>query len=191
METRRGSTWLTNRTESSSTTRARRFATTKSRRCWTTSALDRIGSETLQYRERFEDSRAAQSAAGPQIDRRRRREEELQREVRRLDNDRAKIQTLLSGNRTNLESHEPRTSERLQLIREFRSEVTQLKASAVPPDLTRDLETKIESQKTEIQRATVNTESLNSWDEVNLKSIQGVQVDESVGTSTSSVSRIT
>ena len=34
-------------------------------------------------------------------------------------------------------------------------------------------------------------DSLNSWDEVNLTSIQGVFVDERVATSTSSVSRIT
>ena len=65
----------------------------------------------------------------------------------------------------------------------------QLKASAVPLNLTRDL------QKTAIQSLQGDLEStqdsLNNWDEVNLKSIQGVCVDESVATSTSSVSRTT
>ena len=43
-----------------------------------------------------------------------------------------------------------------------------------------------------IQRSTQTTQdSLNSWDEVNFSSIQGVSVDESVPTSTSSVTRIT
>ena len=43
----------------------------------------------------FEEYRTAQSAAGPEIDRLRRREEELLREVRRQNNERAKLQTLL------------------------------------------------------------------------------------------------
>ena len=53
-------------------------------------------------------------------------------------------------NRTNLELHESRTSEGQQIIRELRREVVQMKASAVPADLTR-LEAKIENQKYEIQ----------------------------------------
>ena len=65
----------------------------------------------------------------------------------------------------------------------------------MPPNLTRDLDAKIESQKTEIQslqRELQSTQdSLNNWDEVNLISMQGVCVDESVATSTSSVTRIT
>ena len=55
--------------------------------------------------------------------------------------------------------------------------------------------TKVESQKTEIpsfQRDLQSTQfSLNSWDEVKLNSIYRVHVDDSVGTSTSCVSRIT
>ena len=70
-----------------------------------------------------------------------------------------------------------------------------MKASALPPNLTRDLEATIESQKNEtnsFQRDLQTTQdSLDSWDEVYLNSIQGVSVSESVATSTSSVSRIT
>ena len=39
--------------------------------------LTRLVQETQQYREMFEESRIAQSGAGPEIDRLRRREEEL------------------------------------------------------------------------------------------------------------------
>ena len=45
----------------------------------------------------------------------------------------------------------PRKSEGQLLIREFRREVLQMKASVVPPNLTRNLEALIESQKIEIQ----------------------------------------
>ena len=68
-------------------------------------------------------------------------------------------------------------------------------ASAVPLNPTKDLEAKIVSQKYDIQRIQRNPQttqnSLNSWDEVNFNSIQGVSVDESVASSKSSVSRIT
>ena len=71
----------------------------------------------------------------------------------------------------------------------------QLRASALPPNLTRNLEAKIAGQRYEIQTPQrdlqTTRDSLNSWDEVNLTSIQGVFVDERVATSTSSVSRIT
>ena len=82
----------------------------------------------------------------------------------------------------------------------------QLQASAVPPDPTRasvtqDLragmhrqEAKIGSHKAEIQSLQRDLESaqdsLNNWG-VNLNSIRGVYVDDSFGTSISSVSRIT
>ena len=69
----------------------------------------------------------------------------------------------------------------------------QLRASAVPPNLNRILEAKIESQKYELQsseRSTDNTGFTEQWDEVNLTSIQGVYVDDRVATSTSSVIRI-
>ena len=65
----------------------------------------------------------------------------------------------------------------------------------MPLNLTRDFEAKIYSQTCEIQsvqRDLLSTlDSPNSWDELNLSSIQGVCVDECVGTWTSSVSRIT
>ena len=65
----------------------------------------------------------------------------------------------------------------------------------MPPNITRNLEARFESQKYEIQslprdlRATQGSPS--RWAEVTLNSIQGVCVDERVATSTSSVSRIT
>ena len=71
----------------------------------------------------------------------------------------------------------------------------QLRASALPPNLTRNLEAKIDGQTYEIQTPQrdlqTTRDSLNSWDEVNLTSIQDVFVHERVATSTSSVSRIT
>ena len=58
-----------------------------------------------------------------------------------------------------------------------------MKASAVPTNCTR---------KTRRMRFKVfNTDSLNSWDEVNFNSIQGVCEHESVATSTSSIIRMT
>ena len=55
---------------------------------------------------------------------------------------------LIVRNRTTLESHESRTSEGQQLVRELRSEIMEVTASAVPSNLTRGLEENIESQKT-------------------------------------------
>ena len=81
------------------------------------------------------------------------------------------------------------------MIRDLRSEVVQLDALAVLPTFTGDLEAKTGSQQTEVQsprRDLQSTQdSLNRWYEVNLNSIQGIYVDESVLTSTSTVSRIT
>ena len=60
---------------------------------------------------------------------------------------------------------------------ELRIEVGQMKTSVVPPNLTRDLEVKIESQKNEIQsskKSTDNTRFTEQLDEVNLNSIQGI-----------------
>ena len=48
-------------------------------------------------------------------------------------------------------AHESRTSESRHEIREFRSEVVLMRASAVPPNITRNLEARFESQKYEIQ----------------------------------------
>ena len=66
----------------------------------------------------------------------------------------------------------------------------QMKASVVPLNLTIDLEANIESQNYKIQSLQIHPEtkqdSLNSWKEVNLNSMQGVCVDESVASSTSS-----
>ena len=58
---------------------------------------------------------------------------------------------LLFRDRSNFESHESRTSDGQQLVRELLSEVVHLRASAVPSNLTRDLEAKTENQKTQIQ----------------------------------------
>ena len=81
------------------------------------------------------------------------------------------------------------------MIRELSSEILNLKASAVPPNLTRYLEAKTESQNYEIQSLQrdlqTTQDSLISWDEVNINSIQGVCGEESVATWTSSVSSIT
>ena len=49
-----------------------------------------------------------------------------------------------------VESHDSRTSEGQQLVCELRGEIMQLKASALPPNLTRDLEAKIENQRTDV-----------------------------------------
>ena len=53
----------------------------------------------------------------------------------------------------------------------------------------------IESQKAEIKSLQGNLEatqdSLNDWDEGNLDSIEGVYVDDSIGTSITSVCRVT
>ena len=50
-----------------------------------------------QYREMFDEFRTDQSGAEPEFDRLRRREEELQREVRRVNNDRAKNELCYEG----------------------------------------------------------------------------------------------
>ena len=49
-----------------------------------------------------------------------------------------------------------------QIFREFRSEAMQMKASAVPPNLTTDFEAMVESKKYEIQ-----SPQRNSWVEAN------------------------
>ena len=53
--------------------------------------------KTQQYREMFEESRTAQSAAGPEIDQLRHREAELLREVRRHNNGRPKLWLYCQG----------------------------------------------------------------------------------------------
>ena len=53
--------------------------------------LTRLDQETQQYREMFEEYRAATSATGPQIERLRQREAELQREIRQQNNTRARF----------------------------------------------------------------------------------------------------
>ena len=106
-----------------------------------------------------------------------------------------------------MEVHKSGTSEGKQLVRELRSEIVQLQALAVPPDPTRgsviqDLrfemnrqEAKKESQKAvffSLRKDVESTQdSLNYLDEFNLSSIQGVYVDDSIGTSITSVSRVT
>ena len=55
------------------------------------------------------------------------------------------------------------------VIRELRSDVVHMKASAAPPNLTRDLEATIESQRVEVRIVQTNLQAtqdpLNSWDE--------------------------
>ena len=72
--------------------------------------------------------------------------------------------------RANQESHKSGTSEDLQILRELRSEVMHMRASTLPPNLTRNLEARIESQTYEVrslQRDQQTTQdSLHSWDEV-------------------------
>ena len=61
----------------------------------------------------------------------------------------------------------------------YAAKLMQLRASAVPPNLNRNLEAKIESQKYELQsseRSIDNTGFTDQWHEVNLTSIQGVCV---------------
>ena len=150
--------------------------------------------DTQQYRKMFEDSRAAQSAAGREIDRLRRREAELQREVRRYMTEQ-NLRFFFEKDPDKPGVSRIQDKKRQQFVRELRSEVMRMKASVVPPNLTRDLEAKIESPKTGepefSKRFAVNTglsEQLGCSS--TSISIRGVYVDESVGTSTSSVSRI-
>ena len=86
--------------------------------------------ETQQYRKMFEESRAANSATGPEIERLRQREAELLREVRQQNNARARFYALFffSWIGTNPESRESRTSEDQKIIRNVGSEVMQLKS---------------------------------------------------------------
>ena len=86
------------------------------------------------------------------------------------------FETLLSRNRTNLDSDESRTSESQQEVHELRREIMQMRAPALPPNLTRDLKAKIETHKTGIQSLQRDLQSmhdfLNSGDEANLNPIQ-------------------
>ena len=105
------------------------------------------------------------------------------------------------------------TSEGVLSVRELRIEMMKLQASAVPPDPTRNSviqhwrfgmcrqEAQIENEKAEIKESSrlkslqqdseSTQDSLNNWYEVNLNSILGVCVDDSIGTSISSASRAT
>ena len=130
----------------------------------------------------------------------RRREEELWREARRQNDERAKFEAQFSCFWAELESHESRTSQGQQSIRELHSEIMQWQASSVQPDPSQDFviqdmrsgmtrqEAKIESQKAEmksLQRDVEATQdSLNHWDEVNLNLIQGVYVEQETETRT-------
>ena len=93
------------------------------------------------------------------------------------------------------------------MIHEIRSESKLFQESAVKPDRTQcfviqDLrfelnrqEAPIECQEAEVISLQSDSEStqdsLNKWDEVNRNSVRGVYVDNSFGTSTSPVSRVT
>ena len=94
----------------------------------------------------FEASRAAQSAAGPEIDRLRHREAELLREVRSQNNVRASCSVLRESDKPGI----PWIQDiRRSANANYADEVMQTKASAAPPSLTRSLEAMIESQKYE------------------------------------------
>ena len=118
---------------------------------WTTSASERLVQGTQQYRETFEESRTAQSAAGPELGRLQKRGAEFLREVRRHINDRAKFDAVVWRNRTNLESVRIQDIRRPAKTSRIVQRSLQMKASAMPPNLSRDIESAIESQKTEIQ----------------------------------------
>ena len=98
--------------------------------------------ETQQYREMFEESLLNWPLDQKLID----FEEERKNSNEKSDATMmtAKSEALSFRNRTNLESNECMTSESQQLLRKIRSEIMQLTASAVPPNLTRDLEAQIE-----------------------------------------------
>ena len=114
--------------------------------------LTRLVHETQQYQELFEESRAARSATGPEIERPRQREAELPRQARR-----ARFDALCFRNRTNLEFHESKTSEYQQIFLDFRSEIMQLKASAAPPYFTRNIEASKKRDSKSSNRSTDNT----------------------------------
>ena len=75
--------------------------------------------ETQQHREMFEESRALHPATRPEIEQIQQREAELLRELRQQNNARTKCEALLLRNQTDLESHEPRTSEDQQSSSRF------------------------------------------------------------------------
>ena len=74
--------------------------------------------KTQKIDQMLEESRAAQIATGPEIERLRHREALLLREVRQQNNDSARFDAFFLRDRKNLESHESRTSEGGQIIRE-------------------------------------------------------------------------
>ena len=157
------------RTQSSCTTFGRRHVTTKSRKRWTTSALYRIGSGNITISRKFEEPRAAQPLDQKLID----FHKEKQNFFEKHDVTKMTEQTLMLyylRDRANKEPHKSGTSEDLQILRELRSEVMHMRASTLPPNLTRNLEARIESQTYEVrslQRDLQTTQdSLHSWDEV-------------------------
>ena len=94
------------------------------------------------------------------MERIRRREEQLLREVWRQNDERAKLAARLIRIRADLESPKSRTPEGQQSNHELRSEIMKLKASAVPPNLTSDLKAKSEKPKNRdsksSKRSTIN-----------------------------------
>ena len=154
METRPASVRFTYRTQSSSTT-----LDVTQHICQEYAGLHQhltgLVLETQQYRDKSECG-AARSATGPETI-----EAKVWREVWQQNNARARFETVFLRNGTNLESCVSWTSENQQIIRALRSEVVQLKASAVPSSVTRNLEAKIWKSKIwdsrSAQRSTDNT----------------------------------
>ena len=99
-----------------------------------------------ETREMSEEPRAPQSAAGPEIDR---LPTENQNDVTITREQHLMLHHEGIGH--NPESLESRTTEDQHIVRELRSEVWQMRASAVAPNLTRDLGAMIGSQKYERQ----------------------------------------
>ena len=142
--------------------------------------------ETQQYREMFEDSRTYQSAAGPDIDRLRRRENSCEKyDVK--NNERANSGVNCSGIGQTWSLKNPGHQKDSNKFASCTAKLCNLQKSAVQSDITRSFviqdlifgmnrqEAAIESQKPEIksrQRDLQATQdSLNTWDDGKLHSI--------------------
>ena len=149
METRRASIQRTSRTVSSGTALGRRRATTNIQKM-----LDCLGTCQNWFRKHSNIERCSKTVEplkqplDQKIDRLRHREAELLQHVRRHNDDGAKVDAPRPRNRTNLEPHESRTFRRpASCWRITQRSCAIEKASAVPPNLSRNLEAKVVSHK--------------------------------------------
>ena len=101
-----------------------------------------------------------------------------------------------------MESHESKTSESELSVREFRGEIFAMASTSCAARSHRGFcQSRHEEATSESQRrwrfeklqgdSESSQDSLNNWDEMNLNTIQGVCVDDSIGTSISSASEVT